>query len=65
MRAQLVEMFGRQRKLFAQLGTMPPSGPMAPAESNVVRDAPNMKTQYATFLACLRVLSSLPRINRS
>ena len=37
MREQLVAMFAKQRVLFAELGTLPPAGPMSQPEHNVVR----------------------------
>ena len=37
MREQLVAMFGKQRTLFAKLGTLPLAGPMTAPDKSVVR----------------------------
>ena len=50
MREQLVAMFGKQRQLVAKLATLPPAGPMAPAENSVV-------------CACLTVTQTLTLIH--
>ena len=67
MRQQVVDMFAKQRTLVSKLGALPPAGPMAAPDNNVVRSASLLRAVAVLVMSKLldecAVLNALRRDN--